>query len=112
MSSQRPRALSPSQPKARTMGSKLAIPVATWFGCGYAPIAPGTAASAAALGIAYLLVRHASWNSRHFAVLSAAALAPAIWAAGVTAREKGLRDPQIVVVDEVLGQWVALAGVL
>ena len=35
---------------------------------------------------------------------------PAIWAAGVTALQVGLKDPQIVVVDEVVGQWIALAG--
>ena len=44
-------------------------------------------------------------------MLGAACLAiPGIWAAGVTAREAGLKDPQIVVVDEVVGQWITLAG--
>ncbi len=37
-------------------------------------------------------------------------LGPAIWAADVTARESGLKDPQIVVIDEVVGQWITLAG--
>jgi phosphatidylglycerophosphatase A len=35
---------------------------------------------------------------------------PGIWAAGVTAREIKSKDPQIVVVDEVVGQWITLAG--
>jgi len=35
---------------------------------------------------------------------------PATWAATVTSRVTHLKDPQIVVVDEVLGQWIALAG--
>ena len=35
---------------------------------------------------------------------------PAIWAAGETARQAGMKDPQFVVVDEVVGQWLALAG--
>jgi len=43
-------------------------------------------------------------------LLSTILAAPAIWAAGVTARESGLKDPQIVVVDEVVGQWLTLAG--
>jgi phosphatidylglycerophosphatase A len=35
---------------------------------------------------------------------------PAIWAAGETARQAKIKDPQFVVVDEVVGQWLALAG--
>jgi phosphatidylglycerophosphatase A len=37
-------------------------------------------------------------------------LLPGIWSAGRTASFLGLKDPGIVVVDEVLGQWVTLAG--
>jgi phosphatidylglycerophosphatase A len=92
------------------MTNKLATLLATWFGCGYAPAAPGTAGSLAALAIAALLVHYAGWGPLHFAVLSAAALAPAIWAAGNTAARLNLKDPGVIVVDEVLGQWVALAG--
>ena len=36
------------------MTNKLATVLATWFGCGYAPAAPGTAGSLAALVIAAL----------------------------------------------------------
>jgi phosphatidylglycerophosphatase A len=35
---------------------------------------------------------------------------PGIWAASAVARELGREDPQIVVVDEVVGQWMTLAG--
>jgi phosphatidylglycerophosphatase A len=35
---------------------------------------------------------------------------PGIWAAGVTADAVGLKDPGIIVVDEVVGQWITLAG--
>jgi phosphatidylglycerophosphatase A len=45
-----------------------------------------------------------------FAALAAAALAPSIWAADRMARDTGSKDPQTVVVDEVVGQWIALAG--
>jgi phosphatidylglycerophosphatase A len=37
-------------------------------------------------------------------------LGPGIWAATRTARLVGKKDPGLVVVDEVLGQWVTLAG--
>jgi phosphatidylglycerophosphatase A len=84
--------------------------LSTWFGCGYAPIAPGTAGSAAALLIAIALHRYAGLTGWHFAVLAALTFGPAVWAAGETARDRKLRDPGIVVIDEVIGQWLALAG--
>jgi phosphatidylglycerophosphatase A len=87
--------------------ARLAQIIATWFGCGYAPKAPGTAGSLAALVIAILLHRLSPWM---FAALATALFAPAVWAAGVTARETGLKDPQIVVVDEVIGMWITIAG--
>ena len=84
--------------------------LAVWFGCGYAPKGPGTAGSAAALLIAILL--HLAWPLPPFSfgILAAFLLIPGIWAAGVVARETGGKDPQVVVVDEVIGQWTALAG--
>ena len=85
--------------------------LATWFYCGYAPKAPGTAGSLAAIAIAWLLNRYAGVPAWGFAILAMVLLGPAIWAADVTARETGLKDPQIVVVDEVVGQWIAVAGV-
>jgi phosphatidylglycerophosphatase A len=92
------------------MKVKAAKLIATWFGCGYAPAGPGTAGSLAALAIAWLLVRYAGWQPLWFAVLALVATAPAIWAADVTARALNLKDPGLVVVDEVVGQWLALAG--
>ena len=92
------------------MTNRLATLIATWFGCGYAPAAPGTAGSLAALVIAGLLVHYVGWGPLQFAFLSAVALAPAIWASGRTAARLNLKDPGVIVVDEVLGQWVALAG--
>jgi len=84
--------------------------LAVWFGCGYAPKGPGTAGSAAALVIAVLL--HLAWPLPPFSfgILAALLLIPGIWAAGVVARDTGGKDPQVVVVDEVIGQWTALAG--
>ncbi|HZT29754.1 MAG TPA: phosphatidylglycerophosphatase A [Bryobacteraceae bacterium] len=89
---------------------RLGALLATWFGCGYAPAAPGTAGSAAAVAIAVLLAHYAGWRPWQFALLCAVGAAPGMWAAGETARQRGLKDPGFVVVDEVLGQWLALAG--
>jgi phosphatidylglycerophosphatase A len=92
--------------------SALARLVATWFYCGYAPKAPGTAGSLAAIVLAWLLARYAGMGPVAIAALGVILIAPAIWAADVTARETGLKDPQIVVVDEVAGQWITFAGVV
>ena len=85
--------------------------VATWFGCGYFPKAPGTAGSLAALAIAMLLHFAVGADRGTFAILSAVLFFPGVWAAGATAKRCQLTDPGIVVVDEVVGQWVALLGV-
>jgi phosphatidylglycerophosphatase A len=90
--------------------SGLARVIATWFWCGYAPKAPGTAGSLAAVAIAWLLHTYAGVTAIAFASFALLLAIPGIWAAGVVARESGKEDPQIVVVDEVVGQWIALAG--
>jgi phosphatidylglycerophosphatase A len=90
--------------------SSLALLVATWFGCGYAPVAPGTAGSIAALLIGIWLHEFAGFAAWHFVVLAAVLFLPGVWAAGETARLKQLKDPGIVVVDEVIGQWITMAG--
>jgi len=37
---------------------------------------------------------------------------PAIWAADATARQLGKEDPGLVVIDEVLGQWLTAAAMV
>jgi len=86
--------------------------ISTWFGCGYSPFAPGTAGSLAALAIAIPLHLYAGFPGWVFLLLAAVLFAPAVWAAGVTAEAVKRKDPSIVVVDEVIGQWIAVAGAL
>jgi phosphatidylglycerophosphatase A len=88
----------------------LARVLGTWFGCGYAPKAPGTAGSAGALLAAWLLYGHLVIAPIGYAVLAVLLLRPAVWAADRMARESQQKDPQAVVVDEVVGQWLTLAG--
>jgi phosphatidylglycerophosphatase A len=92
------------------MKPSLAFPIATWFGCGYFPKGPGTAGSVAAILIAWPLWQFCGFDNIAFALLSLIALWPSIAAASVIAVETGRKDPQIVVVDEVLGQWLTLGG--
>jgi phosphatidylglycerophosphatase A len=94
-------------PKRRVDAALL---IATWFGCGYAPFGPGTAGSLAALAIAIALNRLGGSGNGTFLLLTGALLVPGVWAASVVAQRVGQKDPHIVVVDEVLGQWLTLAG--
>jgi phosphatidylglycerophosphatase A len=81
--------------------------VATAFGSGYAPFAPGTAGSAVGLLLFWPMATLPwSWQASASAVLF---LVGSV-AAGRVARRVGLKDPGIVVVDEVVGQWVTLTA--
>jgi phosphatidylglycerophosphatase A len=90
--------------------SPTAFLIGTWFGCGYAPVAPGTAGSLAAVVIAIALYYFGGYGRGTLLLLTAIVLAPGIWAAGVVEKQTNQTDPHIVVVDEVLGQWITLAG--
>lgn len=89
---------------------RLANLISTWFGCGRFPGSPGTAGSAAAIAIAIAIEHFVSLQPFWFAVFAVLLLPVAIWAAGVSSRAAKTEDPQFVVVDEVVGQWIALAG--
>ena len=90
--------------------STLARLIGTWFFVGYFPKAPGTAGSLVALGFAWVLHEFHGIPAAGFGVYALLLLAPASWAAGRVATDIGKKDPQIVVVDEVVGQWITLAG--
>jgi phosphatidylglycerophosphatase A len=86
---------------------RLAGVVATAFGSGYSPFAPGTAGSAVGLLLFWPLAGLAwRWQLVAVAVLF---LVGAL-AAGRVAGKLGLEDPGLVVVDEVAGQWLTLAA--
>jgi len=91
--------------------NRLAVMVATWFGCGYFPWGPGTMGALAGLLIAAAAI-HSYFGAGRLALLAATLilLGPAIWASSRTARLVSKPDPGIVVVDEVLGQWTTLLG--
>lgn len=96
----------------KTISRVFATWLATWFGCGYAPNAPGTAGSIAALVIAWFLHHFADLTGTGFGFLALLLLGPAIWAADVAERASGIKDPGFIVVDEVVGQWVTLVGAI
>src|SRR5690242_11892157 len=89
--------------------TRLAIAIATFFGCGFFPKGPGTVGSLAAIGTV-LLLQSAGFGRPALLAISLILFPVAVWAATLTAKAFGRKDPGEVVVDEVLGQWVALLG--
>jgi phosphatidylglycerophosphatase A len=78
--------------------------IASGFGCGLLPAAPGTAGSAAAVLSGALLMQ-----LPHF-VLPVAVLAATLGGLWAVRAAHGGDDPGWVVIDEVAGQWLALVG--
>lgn len=92
------------------MKSRLAEVFATWFGCGYSPFAPGTFGSLGALLPAMFIAHLHHWPPLWFGALGFAVIPLAIWSADVTAKARDRKDPGLVVIDEVVGQWITIAG--
>lgn len=81
--------------------------LATWFGTGLLPWAPGTWGSLAALPLAWALgLAGGAW-----ALLAAAAVIALVgwWASAVYLRRSEVDDPGEIVIDEVAAQLVVLA---
>ncbi|PKN63662.1 MAG: phosphatidylglycerophosphatase A [Deltaproteobacteria bacterium HGW-Deltaproteobacteria-15] len=79
---------------------KIAVVCSSWFGVGFLPGAPGTAASAIAVPLAFFLKRLGFWQECGFL---AALLLIAFWACGRAWRMAEKDDPQWIVIDEVIG---------
>ena len=89
--------------------SRVTTLVATWFGAGLLPKAPGTWGSLAAIPAAHLVAT--IWGVSGLIGFALAVTFVGVHAAGETARLRGIGDPQEVVVDEVAGQSIALLPV-
>jgi phosphatidylglycerophosphatase A len=121
--------LSKSAHGARSAKDYLALAIAT-CGVGYLPLAPGTWGSLVGIGV-YVLVRGAlmkvffgvgqqyNFNLLHIyygvialeLVTILAIALTGIWAATRTEKLSGRKDPGKVVIDEVVGQFIALIPV-
>ena len=111
------------EPQSGRRKPRVSLAIATAFGLGYLPKAPGTWGSMAGLGLSWMLLKlwphitvweavPRAWNVPicYFLPAIAATVAVGIlglWASNRTAQYLQLKDPQIVVVDEVSGQMVA-----
>jgi phosphatidylglycerophosphatase A len=90
--------------------------IATGFGSGYSPVAPGTAGALVACGLLWTLTVvfphqfSGGWLFPHLLVLIAVFFFLGVKSAGVLEKEWG-HDPSKIVVDEMVGVWIAMVGV-
>ena len=80
------------------------LAVATVFGLGYAPFAPGTFGSAAGLLLWWLLPASTGTH----AIVIVALFAAGSWSGNVAEQYFGRTDPSHVVIDEVMGMLVTM----
>ncbi|MFD0979898.1 phosphatidylglycerophosphatase A family protein [Tropicimonas aquimaris] len=80
--------------------------VATVFGVGLLRPAPGTWGSLAAIPLAYGL--HVLGGFPLLLIATLAALAIGWWATAVHSQAVGHPDPSEIVIDELIGMWIAL----
>ena len=92
----------PSKPSL----SSVSILIATWFGAGYLPKAPGTWGSLFCLPFAWVFFVAGG----EFALILAAcgAFFIGLWASHKFSMKTGMDDAPAIVIDEVAGQWLVL----
>ena len=93
---------------ARSSSDRAAVWIGSFGLCGFFPVAPATFASAVATALLALVYPFASPLA--YVLLCGALLLVGVWAGSRLERLYG-PDPSAVVIDEVLGMAIALAGV-
>ena len=94
-----------------TVTDRVGYLLATGLGAGFTPVAPGTAG--AVEGVAIFLLIHAfhlgpGSSALALAIINVTLFAIGVWASKRACQVTGLEDPQLVVIDEVSGQLIAL----
>ncbi|PRX37809.1 phosphatidylglycerophosphatase A [Meinhardsimonia xiamenensis] len=80
--------------------------IATFLGVGLMPLAPGTWGSAAAIPVAWVI--HALGGFPALAAATLIAFTAGLWATVRQMRGHFDKDPQEIVIDEVVGMWITL----
>jgi len=86
----------------------LVLGLATWGGVGFLPFMPGTWGALAALPLWYHLAHTGPWV---YGLGVAALIILGLWVAGPAQEMLGRADHPAIVVDEVAGLFITLAGV-
>ena len=82
----------------------VALALATTFGVGFVPYAPGTFGSAAGLLLWWLLPNSLPAQAAAIVII----FLVGSWSGHVAERHFGASDPPPVVIDEVMGMWITL----
>jgi len=98
--------------KTRNVSQFLARCVATGFGVGYLPLAPGTWGSLAALVLLILIYQVSAPYPLAVHIVMTILLFPLAWVSSDrAARDFGNDDPDVVVIDEIFGLCLCLIWV-
>jgi phosphatidylglycerophosphatase A len=114
--------------EAPTKKPRVALWIATGFGLGYLPVAPGSWGSLGGVLVAWILANgqrqlfEYGWQGAHllqvhpepwaFAIITFLLAFAGVWAARRAAKFFGESDPQQVVIDEVSGQQITYLAVM
>lgn len=94
-------------PSPKLEYKKLYFWLATWFGCGLIKPAPGTWGSIGALPFAMIIFMALGFWSFLLAIILVTLIG--YWATEQFENRTQTHDNKIIVIDEVAGQWIALA---
>ena len=89
----------------KNISSKISHVLATFFYIGYAPKMPGTAASLVTMLLVYFLPL---LPIMYGIIIVSMILVCGVIVSGNFEKDSGIKDPSIVVIDEVAGMWLAL----
>lgn len=93
------------------MNTSLAAIISSGLGSGYAPKAPGTIGSVAAVVFWLILAECGAFPTvAHQVVAAVAVIVLGLYAASASLDEEGGEDPQWIVIDEWAGVFIALIG--
>jgi len=94
---------------------RIAYAIATGFGAGFAPLAPGTLGAiegvALFLGLVALssnLLLSPRWALVLLAIVNVVVFGVGVWASNRACAIRGVKDPSQIVIDEISGQLIAL----
>lgn len=101
----RSRLWSKKQPNLRAV-KPLPLMVGTFFYSGLSPFASGTVGSLVAAALYYFIPE--LQNPLTLFIACVVVLIAGVWSGGIIERQLNVQDPGIVVIDEVLGQWITM----
>jgi len=81
--------------------------IATWFGCGLLPKMPGTYASLGAFPLIFAASHFCSLPCQLY-LIGALLLLGTYVSYALLKQNPNLKDPSYIVIDEVVGQWIAV----